>query len=197
MNRINSIRFSEKDNIAVALENAQPGDVLVFRGGEQVLLSALTPGFKAALCDISEGEAIMKYGEPIGKARKNIKAGERVHDDNIGSALSGEMNVEPWKEPVPLEPFKGLPKFSGYRRKNGKVGIRNDLWIIPTVGCVNGLLNNIIKDYPVPEGITSVKVLAHPWGCSQLGGPRQDQEHTHRPCTQSQRGRCAHGLSRL
>lgn len=168
MAQINSIRFSEKDNIAVALENAQPGDVLAFRGGSQKLLSALTPGFKAALCDIDEGAAIVKYGEPIGRAKRAIKAGERVHDDNISSGLSGEMNVEPWKKPEPLKSDGKLPEFTAYRRKNGKVGIRNDLWIIPTVGCVNGLLKTIIKDYPVPKGITAVRVLEHPWGCSQL-----------------------------
>lgn len=166
---INSIRFSKRDNVAVALKDLQPGDLMTFHGGEQVLLSALTPGFKAALRDIAEGETITKYGEPIGIARRAIRAGERVHDDNIASVLSGVLSADPWEKPAPLQPMGKLPSFNGYRRANGAVGIRNDLWIIPTVGCVNGLLRSIVRDYPVPDGITAVRVLEHPWGCSQLG----------------------------
>ena len=78
MNYIPSIRFSEKDNVVVALEKALPKDVMQFHGGTLTLRSAIEPGFKAALCDIVEGETVLKYGEPIGIARRRIKAGERV-----------------------------------------------------------------------------------------------------------------------
>lgn len=180
MKYIPSIRFSEKDNVVVALEKALPKDVMQFHGGTLTLRSAIEPGFKAALCDIAEGKAVLKYGEPIGIARRTIKAGERVHDDNLASALSGELTIEPWSKPAPPENEKEPPSFFGYRRKNGLVGIRNELWIIPTVGCINGLLRNIVKGYALPHGVTALRVLEHPWGCSQLGN---DLDNTRRLLT--------------
>ena len=170
MAAIKAIRFSDRDNVAVALEKASRGDVIEFAGGRLELRDGLEAGFKAALCDIAGGGAIFKYGEPIGRALRPIKAGERVHDDNIASALTGGLSIEPWSAPEPLKEEATPPSFMGYRRKNGRVGIRSELWIIPTVGCINGLLRSIVKNYRLPAGITAVRVLEHPWGCSQLGG---------------------------
>ena len=162
MAAIKAIRFSDRDNVAVALEKASRGDVIEFAGGRLELRDGLEAGFKAALCDIAGGGAIFKYGEPIGRALRPIKAGERVHDDNIASALTGGLSIEPWSAPEPLKEETAPPSFMGYRRKNGRVGIRSELWIIPTVGCINGLLRNIVKNYRLPAGITAVRVLEHP-----------------------------------
>ena len=170
MKKIGSIRFSEKDNVAVALEDGVAGDVMEFCGGFSTLFSDVPTGFKAALRDIVAGEHIYKYGESIGVARREIKAGELVYEDNIVSTLNGELTVKPWKAPQAPENCIVLPPFMGYKRKNGRAGVRNELWIIPTVGCINGLLRNIIRDYKMPDHITAVRVLEHPWGCSQLDG---------------------------
>lgn len=175
MKKVNSLRFSPKDNVAVALEAAEAGGVMEFEGNTVVLQEPLSRGFKAALRPLHKGEKIIKYGEEIGVAAREIRAGEHVHCDNIASALTGELHAAPWSAPRYPEAGAALPDFYGYKRKNGRVGIRNELWLIPTVGCINGLLRAAVKAFPLPEGITAVRVLEHPWGCSQLGG---DLENT-------------------
>lgn len=121
----------------------------------------LDDGHKYAVCDIKKGEDIIKYGYPIGTAKQDIKAGEHVHSHNLQTALSGE------KEYI-YSPFmqKNSPEspvtISAYLRKNGDIGIRNDVWIIPTVGCINGAANRIAQK-------TGAFAFTHPYGCSQLG----------------------------
>lgn len=118
-------------------------------------------GHKYAVCNIKKGEDIIKYGYPIGTAKQDIKAGEHVHSHNLKTALSGE------KEYI-YSPFmqKNSPEspatISAYQRKNGDIGIRNDVWIIPTVGCINGAANRIAQK-------TGAFAFTHPYGCSQLG----------------------------
>lgn len=122
----------------------------------------LEDGHKYALCDIAEGENIIKYGNPIGHAICDIKKGEHVHTHNIKTNLSG--NLEYTYEPV----FYDIPKedttrtFMGYVRENGDVGIRNEVWIVNTVGCVNKVAEEIAK-------ATGARCFPHPFGCSQLG----------------------------
>lgn len=177
MKKIKALRFSDRDNVVVALESGAAGDFAEWHDGSLELAGFVPSGFKAALRDIAAGEALIKYGEPIGVAKCKIKAGTRVHEDNISSALSGVFEPERWAAPKAAPHAKQLPSFMGYRRKNGRVGIRNELWIIPTVGCIGGLLREIARDYRAPEHITAVRVIEHPWGCSQLGG---DLENTRR-----------------
>lgn len=173
----NYILFSPRDNVAVLLEPAFAGDVLNLGGG--IALSSDVPqGFKVAIKEIEEGEDILKYGESIGIATRKILPGEVVHSHNVSSALSGDLLIPAWKEPSPPQPLlKDLKRttFLGYRRPSGQVGIRNELWVVPTVGCLNGLLRGIVQNYPKPEWISAVRVLEHPWGCSQLG---DDLENT-------------------
>ena len=119
-------------------------------------------GMKYALCDIARGEQVMKYGFPIGEATEDIKEGEKVHSHNLKSRLSGlggwEYRPETHEAGAPI---KGT--FMGYRRADGRVGIRNELWIIPTVGCINDVARELAAK-------TGAKALTHPYGCSQLGG---------------------------
>ena len=128
----------------------------------------LDDGHKYALCDIKKGEDIIKYGNPIGHATADIKCGEHVHSHNVKTNLSG--NLEYSYEPK----FYDLPKeaqdrtFMGYVRDNGDVGIRNEIWIVNTVGCVNKVAEKIALR-------TGAKHFPHPFGCSQLG---DDQEIT-------------------
>ena len=122
----------------------------------------LDDGHKYALRDIKKGENIIKYGNPIGHAIVDIKKGEHVHNHNIKTNLSG--NLEYKYEPTfyDIEPEDKNRTFMGYVRENGDVGIRNDVWIVVTVGCVNKVAEQIAKE-------TGALHFPHPFGCSQLG----------------------------
>ncbi len=121
----------------------------------------LQNGHKYAVRDIRLGEQIIKYGFPIGTATQDIKAGEHVHSHNLQTALSGEKEYA--YTPVVQNFAKEKPiTITVYPRKNGNIGIRNDIWIIPTVGCVNGIANRIAQK-------TGAFAFTHPYGCSQLG----------------------------
>lgn len=123
----------------------------------------LSDGHKYALCDIKAGENIIKYGNPIGHATDDIKKGDHVHSHNMKTNLSG--NLEYVYNPV-YEPITKVPTdktFMGYVRENGDVGIRNEIWIVNTVGCVNKLAKRIAD-------LTGAHAFEHPFGCSQLGG---------------------------
>lgn len=127
----------------------------------------LDNGHKYARCDIKAGENIIKYGAPIGHATCDIKKGEHVHSHNLKTNL-GE-NIEYKFEPEYYPEEKCEERFfMGYVRPDGKIGIRNDIWIIPTVGCINNSARIIAEK-------TGAKYFPHPFGCSQLGG---DQEIT-------------------
>ncbi len=122
----------------------------------------LNDGHKYALRDIKAGENIIKYGNPIGHATVDIKAGEHVHTHNVKTNLSG--NLEYTYAPTVTEyvPEKSDATFMGYLRENGEVGIRNDIWIVNTVGCVNKIAERLAK-------ATGALAFVHPFGCSQLG----------------------------
>ncbi len=121
----------------------------------------ITNGHKYAVRDIHKGSDVIKYGEAIGFATQDIKKGEHVHTHNLKTKLSGKLEYT-------YNPTEPLPKreldayFYGYRRKNGKVGIRNDIWIVNTVGCVNKIAQKLSE-------LTGAKCFTHPYGCSQLG----------------------------
>ena len=117
---------------------------------------------KTALCDIAAGEKVIKYGFPIGVAAQNIRAGEWVHTHNLVSDLENGGAAVPFR-PFPQAETENGGTFLGFRRKNGKAGIRNDIFILPTVGCVNGICERLARE-------TGAIALTHPFGCSQLGG---------------------------
>ena len=124
-------------------------------------------GHKIALRDIAKGEKVIKYGCPIGTAQSDIRAGEWIHSHNLKTALSGEKNYT--YEPQPIHraaPFTG--SFMGYERADGKVGIRNEIWILPLVGCVNHTAQRI-AEAGSKLGPAPVYTFTHPYGCSQLG----------------------------
>ena len=122
----------------------------------------LEDGHKYALKDIKTGENIIKYGNPIGHATVDIKAGEHVHTHNVKTNLSG--NLEYSYDPVfyDIAPEDNSRTFMGYVRANGEVGIRNEIWIVNTVGCVNKVAEKL-------SALTGARHFSHPFGCSQLG----------------------------
>lgn len=136
------------------------------RDNVQVCITGERPGHKYALCDIAEGEQVIKYGYPIGVAATNIKKGEWVHSHNLKTGLGEILDYK--YEPIPTPAEKDEDTFMGYLRADGRVGIRNDIWIIPTVGCVNDIAKQLAR-------MTGAIAFPHPYGCSQLG---KDHENT-------------------
>jgi altronate hydrolase len=164
------LQIHPDDTVAVALEPAPAGTTAP---NGVVLIDDIPQGHKFALVDIPAGAEVIKYGAVIGIAREPIAKGRHVHTHNLKTALGALLDYSYSGSPA-AEPRNGgvVPKIRAFERVNGDIGIRNDLWIIPLVGCINGLAQNIakqvIRDGMLPEG-SDVKVLSHPYGCSQLG----------------------------
>ncbi len=174
------LKINAADNVAVVLaDDARAGEVFVTpEGAEVALLSDITRGHKFALRPIAEGEAVIKYGYPIGHATSPIAAGEWIHSHNLATSLSDDLKYTYEPTPIPEIKVADCPTIDGYLRRNGDMGIRNELWIVPTVGCVNGQANAIVERLRREcdlEGIDDVRAFTHNYGCSQLG---QDHANT-------------------
>lgn len=125
---------------------------------------SLENGHKYACRKIRVGEKIIKYGFPIGLATEDIEEGALVHSHNLKTALLGEIEYSYTpSDTFPIQSAKEIPKIFAYRRRNGQIGIRNELWIVPTVGCVNAIAKKLSEK-------TGAFYFPHPYGCSQLGG---------------------------
>ena len=172
------IRINNADNVIIALTDLEVGTALLIDAETIVVKETIKRGHKMAIRDISENETIVKYGNPIGYALQPVFCGEHVHTHNTKTTLNETISYcyNPKQEPLKYG-FQNLT-FNGYRRDNGKVGIRNNLWIVVTVGCVNGIAEKIkeqfIKAYPNHQ-FDAVEVIKHNYGCSQLG---DDHENT-------------------
>ncbi len=161
------LKIDSHDNVAVALTNLSKGENL-----EGVtLLDDIKQGHKFALKDIKKGENVIKYGYPIGHASKDIKQGQHVHSFNLETNLSGELEYS--YSPKKCEVKEGKERFVNvYRRYNNKVGIRNNLMIVPLVGCINASaerIKNILENTVDKNVVDEIIVARHPYGCSQLG----------------------------
>ncbi len=159
-----------KDTVAVSLGGIDKGEVLSIGGKDIVALDDIPAGHKMAITDMAEGAQIVKYGFPIGHAKTAVKAGAHVHShntaSNLGKLLSYEYNPD-FSDVIP----EATATFMGYKRENGKVGIRNEVWIIPTVGCVNAIckeMENAAQEFK-RGSIDAIVSYSHPYGCSQLG----------------------------
>ncbi len=160
------IHIHPKDNVAVALKPIPAGTV--FDG--VAAKTDIPQGHKMALSALAENDQIIKYGFSIGHATGPIAPGEWVHTHNMKTNLSGEMEYTYHPDlhyPAPQTPGT----FLGYRRKDGKVGIRNEIWIIPTVGCVNDVAKALVRENQdlVRGSIDGLYTFPHPFGCSQTG----------------------------
>lgn len=163
------IIINEFDNVAVCLRPHTKGEVV-----EGVtLLDDIPQAHKVALKNIKAGEDVIKYGNPIGHATKDIKKGEHVHTHNVATNLDDVISYE-YKPNYPeVLGYKSDRTVEVYERSTGEYGIRNELWIIQTVGCVSGMANKIIEEFKAKydtTGIDGVYTFQHPFGCSQMGG---------------------------
>lgn len=173
------LKLNERDNVVVALRPLEAGEILSIDGQEITILQETPQGHKIALTDLNVNDNVVKYGYPIGHVIKEAKVGEWLHTDTVKTNLDGELEYSYQPElHQKTYPKKDLT-FKGYRRDNGKIGIRNDLLIVPTVGCVNGIAELIIQEfkakYPDLGTFDNITILKHPYGCSQLG---TDHENT-------------------
>jgi altronate hydrolase len=167
-----AIRIDDRDNVAVALRALTAGDRIEVAGETVVARQDIPAGHKVALSAVAPDQQILKYGVPIGLATEPVSQGDWVHSHNLRTSLSGmiEYAYQPTSAPRP-SPLAPRPSFAGYRRPNGTVGTRNELWVLNTVGCVNHAAERIAKQAGerFAGKIDGVHAFAHPYGCSQLG----------------------------
>ena len=170
------LKINPRDTVAVALKPLAAGTVCQVDGKEVCLKEDIAQGHKFALCDMPEGTKVIKYGNAIGIAKQNIGEGHWVHTHNIKTGLGDLLEYTYHKVPTDI-PETEKAYFMGYRRPDGKVGIRNEIWIVPTVGCVNSIakaLETAAKKF-VGGNVEDIIAFQHPYGCSQMG---DDQENT-------------------
>ncbi|MDO4266994.1 MAG: altronate dehydratase family protein [Eubacteriales bacterium] len=170
------IRINENDNVAVALRPIAKGETLTVGQYQVTALEEIPQGHKFALKPIGKGGEVIKYGFRIGNAKEDIPAGGWVHVHNLKTALGDLLDYQ--YEPVPSELKESAHAyFDGFRRTDGKVGVRNEIWIIPTVGCVNNIAQALERKAKelVGGSLEDVIAFTHPYGCSQMG---DDQENT-------------------
>lgn len=171
------IKINKDDNVAVALKPIAKGTTLNVAGIDVTTVEDIPQGHKFVIKAIKNGDPVIKYGFRIGFAQADIPVGAWVHTHNLKTGLGEllEYTYEPegHKDVEPTEPAY----FDGYMRENGKVGVRNEVWIVPTVGCVNSIARAIETTARAnkPEGVDEVVAFTHPYGCSQT---TEDQENT-------------------
>ena len=178
MNLSSFIKINPADSVVVCLRPFKEGETITVDGKDIKVLQDTPAGHKVLINDTKEGENIIKYGYPIGHAREDLVAGSWVNENNLKTNLSGTLSYEyhPVNETLSIK--KDNRTFKGYERKNGEVGVRNEIWIVPTVGCVNGIadrLAGMLEQETGLEGIDAVHSWHHNYGCSQLS---EDHENT-------------------
>lgn len=166
------IKINEKDNVVVALRDLSKSEIIEVENKKIEIKEDIKRGHKVAISDFKVNDNVIKYGYPIGHAIKDISIGEWIHTHNIKTNLDGIMEYNFNQQLKQVSIGNRNLTFDGYKRANGNVGIRNELWIVPTVGCVNGIGERIIEKFKEdvkPVGIDGVEIFKHNYGCSQLG----------------------------
>lgn len=160
------------DSVAVATAALPAGVELELDGTSVVTLEPIPAGHKLARRALAAGEPVIKYGFPIGRTTASVAAGAHVHSHNLATALTAEADAAFAEQKVrAAEPLP--PTFAGFRRADGRVGTRNELWIVPTVGCVARTAEALANAFRAELGrfpnVSGVHAFSHPFGCSQLG----------------------------
>ena len=173
------LRINPSDNVAVAISPLYAGETIEADGRVITLRTDVPAGHKVTLKNFQSGENIIKYGYPIGHVTADVPEGTWVSEKEIKTNLAGLLDYTY----QPVEVHTDIPvehrTFKGYRRRNGDVGVRNEIWIIPTVGCVNGIVNQLAEglrhETDGGKGVDAIVAFPHNYGCSQLG---EDHENT-------------------
>ena len=178
MEQATFLKINPADSVVVCLQPKKKGDIIEIDGLKVVVSQDTPAGHKVLIKDALKGTDIIKYGYPIGHAKEDLKAGDWVNENNLKTNLSGtlEYTYSPVNQELDIK--KENRTFKGYVRKNGDVGVRNEIWIVPTVGCVNGIAERLVdalKKETGEEGIDAIHAWHHNFGCSQLSG---DHENT-------------------
>ncbi|MBR4832486.1 MAG: altronate dehydratase [Butyrivibrio sp.] len=177
------LRINPDDNVVVCLDTIHKGECISLPDGRQIVAKdKIEAGHKMATQLIPEGFNIVKYGHAIGHATKEITSGCWVHTHNVKTNLDGIVSYEYKPNTEDIEKKTQMvgsrrATFKGYIRKDGRIGIRNEIWIIPTVGCVNNVANALAKvsNNYIKGSVDEVIAYNHNYGCSQTG---DDQEST-------------------
>lgn len=160
------LQIDPRDDVAAALRDIQSGETVSGVTARQ----AIPSGHKIALHNVREGQPVIKFGFPIGRATRDIAVGDHVHTHNVATSLlgSGAYHYAPHFDSAPV---RAASTFRGYVRPDGRVGTRNEIWILPTVGCVARTANRIAQAAAeMARGkVDGVHAFTHPFGCSQLG----------------------------
>lgn len=172
-----AIRIHAADNVATALTDLAAGSPLVVGSQQLTATEPIARGHKLALVPIARGARVIKYGFPIGTASTDIAVGAHVHSHNLATALTGSDAYVYTPSVGRAPPAPPAPSFMGYVRADGRVGTRNEIWILPTVGCVGNLAARVAR---IAGGrhagrVDGIHAFKHPFGCSQLG---DDLGHT-------------------
>ena len=178
MQQTTFLKINAADSVVVCLQPKKKGDIISVDGKQITVLQDTPAGHKVLIEDKKQGEDIIKYGYPIGHAKTDLKAGEWVNENNLKTNLCGtlEYSYQPVNEKLSIANENRT--FKGYVRQNGEVGIRNEVWIVPTVGCVNGIAEKLAQKLREETGcknIDAVWTWHHNFGCSQLS---EDHENT-------------------
>ncbi len=172
------IKINSADNVAVAVSDIEAGESVFIDNQEITAAENIPAGHKMALKDLSEGDDIIKYGFPIGHLLKDVPRGGLVDHNTLKTNLEGLLEYTYKPSLTGISPAASRATFKGYRRADGNVGIRNELWVIPTVGCVNGVAESICRRFREESGkypsIEKVIAFPHNYGCSQLGDDHQN-----------------------
>ncbi len=178
------LKINPADNVAVAISPLAKGATVDVDGDKITLVSDIPAGHKFALVDLPEGTNVIKYGFPIGHTRHEVKRGAFLDHNDIKTNLEGQLDysglsIDNPSVPAPGSALKGKEAtFMGFERPDGQVGIRNEIWVIPTVGCVNGIVKQMVDRINAEtgaEGVDGIFGFPHNFGCSQLG---DDHENT-------------------
>ncbi len=166
-----AIQIHVSDNVATAIHDIAAGDILTIGAARIAAGEAIARGHKIALAPISRGERVIKYGFPIGIATTDIAVGAHVHSHNLATALRGSDDYVYSPKAAAPPPVGPSRSFMGYRRADGRVGTRNEIWILPTVGCVGNLAARVARIAGSRHAgrVDGIHAFKHPFGCSQLG----------------------------
>ena len=178
MKQTSFIKINPADSVVVCLRPLNKGEAIEVDNKTITILQDTPAGHKVLITDAPKDTNIIKYGYPIGHALEDLKAGQWVNENNLKTNLSGTLSYEYHPVGEKLNIPNDNRTFQGYRRKNGEVGVRNEVWIVPTVGCVNGIAERLASQLEKEtqlERIDAVHAWHHNYGCSQLS---DDHENT-------------------